>query len=450
MFGHPRSPAAGPARDDDAATWAALTQTQGRAAAEALAEACEDLDPEPVGTGVFEIEDGSDRWEVGVYFTEAPDEVALALLAAAHGAQPFVVSELPEVDWVAHVRRELSPVEAGRFFVHGSHDADKVPEGAEALCIEAAMAFGTGHHDTTRGCLLALDRMDKRPQWLDASAYPMRVYFLIGLFQCLAMIPGVSRSGATIAGGRYRLLDECREIDVLRLAEVVHEALRLGRAQSGSTIVLDLTDVARDNAWQVGDLDRVLAEADLTGIADRRVGSCSGGQQQRLRFALAVLADPDLLILDEPTAGMDAAARHDFWRAMHAQAERGRTIVFATHYIEEAQDFADRIVMIGAGRILADGPTDVVRRQVAGATVSAVLPPDLDPRTLPGVLAADRDGARTRLSTADSDALARHLLTATDARELAISPASLEDAFLALTDAGHPSDPHDAATPGKA
>ncbi|KGJ02079.1 50S ribosomal protein L11 methyltransferase [Paracoccus sphaerophysae] len=140
-------------------TWTALTQAQGRPAAEALAEACEDLTPEPVGNGVFEIEDGSDRWEVGVYFTEAPDEVALALLAAAHGAQPFVVSELPEVDWVAHVRRELSPVEAGRFFVHGSHDADKVPEGAEALCIEAAMAFGTGHHDTTRGCLLALDRM---------------------------------------------------------------------------------------------------------------------------------------------------------------------------------------------------------------------------------------------------------------------------------------------------
>ena len=147
------------ARDDDAATWAALTQTQGRAAAEALAEACEDLDPEPVGTGVFEIEDGSDRWEVGVYFTEAPDEVALALLAAAHGAQPFVVSELPEVDWVAHVRRELSPVEAGRFFVYGSHDADKIPEDSEGLLIEAAMAFGTGHHATTKGCLLALDRL---------------------------------------------------------------------------------------------------------------------------------------------------------------------------------------------------------------------------------------------------------------------------------------------------
>lgn len=151
------------------ATWTALTHLQGREAAEALAEDCEDLTPEPVGTGVFEIEDGSDRWEVGAYFTESPDEIALALLAAAHGAQPFAVSELPEVDWVAHVRRELSPVEAGRFFVHGAHDADKVPEGAEALLIEAAMAFGTGHHNTTRGCLLALDRL------ISAGEAPARV-----------------------------------------------------------------------------------------------------------------------------------------------------------------------------------------------------------------------------------------------------------------------------------
>lgn len=140
-------------------TWTALTHTRGREAAEALAEAGEDLTPPPVGTGVFEIEDGSNRWEVGLYFTEAPDDIGLALLAAAWGAEPFSVSELPEVDWVAHVRRELAPVEAGRFFVHGSHDADRVPPGAESLLIEAAMAFGTGHHNTTRGCLLALDRL---------------------------------------------------------------------------------------------------------------------------------------------------------------------------------------------------------------------------------------------------------------------------------------------------
>lgn len=140
-------------------TFTALTHAQGREAAEALAEACENLEPEPVGTGIFEIEDGSNRWEVGAYFTETPDDIALALLAAAHGAAPFAISELPEVDWVAHVRRELTPVHAGRFYVHGSHDADDIPEGVEALCIEAAMAFGTGHHNTTKGCLEALDRL---------------------------------------------------------------------------------------------------------------------------------------------------------------------------------------------------------------------------------------------------------------------------------------------------
>ena len=140
-------------------TFTALTHTLGREAAEALAEAGEGLIPEPVGSGIFEIEDGSNRWEVGLYFTESPDELALALLAAAWGAAPFVVSELPDVDWVAHVKRELSPVEAGRFFVYGSHDADKVPAGSVPLLIEAAMAFGTGHHGTTLGCLTALDAL---------------------------------------------------------------------------------------------------------------------------------------------------------------------------------------------------------------------------------------------------------------------------------------------------
>ncbi|WP_312528607.1 50S ribosomal protein L11 methyltransferase [Paracoccus sp. (in: a-proteobacteria)] len=141
------------------ATWTALSHTLGREKAEAIVEQAEGLTPEPVGTGVFEIEDGSDRWEIGLYFTEEPDEIALMLLALAHDAEPFVLSEVPDVDWVAHVKRELTPVEAGRFFVYGSHDAESVPEDAEALLIEAAMAFGTGHHNTTKGCLLALDRL---------------------------------------------------------------------------------------------------------------------------------------------------------------------------------------------------------------------------------------------------------------------------------------------------
>lgn len=140
-------------------TFTALTTLEDRDRAVALGAMLEDLEPEPTGVGVFEMEDGSGLWEVGGYFPEAPDEVALALLAAAQGARPFVVSELPETDWVAHVRRELHPVEAGRFFVYGSHDADAVPEGRIALLIEAAMAFGTGHHGTTQGCLEALERL---------------------------------------------------------------------------------------------------------------------------------------------------------------------------------------------------------------------------------------------------------------------------------------------------
>lgn len=140
-------------------TFTALTTLEGKDQAERLGEAMENLDPEPTGVGVFEIEDGSGLWEVGAYFTEEPDAASLALLEAAFGIKPFAVSELPETDWVAHVKRELVPVQAGRFFVYGSHDADQVPEDCEPLLIEAAMAFGTGHHGTTLGCLKALDRL---------------------------------------------------------------------------------------------------------------------------------------------------------------------------------------------------------------------------------------------------------------------------------------------------
>lgn len=140
-------------------TWTAFTKLSSQAPAEALGEAMEDLWPAPSGVGVFEFEDGSGLWEVGGYFTEEPDDMELALLAVAFGAQTFVISEVPDTDWVDKVRRELTPVVAGRFFVYGSHDADKLPADAEPLLIEAAMAFGTGHHGTTQGCLEALDRL---------------------------------------------------------------------------------------------------------------------------------------------------------------------------------------------------------------------------------------------------------------------------------------------------
>ena len=140
-------------------TFTALTTLPGEAAALALSAALEKLTPEPTGVGVFEIEDNSGLWEVGAYFLEQPDDVVLDVLALAFGARPFALSELPEIDWVAKVRRELSPVEAGRFFVFGSHDAGRVPADKIALQIEATVAFGTGHHGTTLGCLRAFDRL---------------------------------------------------------------------------------------------------------------------------------------------------------------------------------------------------------------------------------------------------------------------------------------------------
>lgn len=141
--------------------YSAITTTSGLGPAQALAEAVENLDPAPFAVGHFEIEDGSGLFEVGAHFEEEPDPIVLDLLAAVHGARPWAISEVPDVDWVAKVRRDLPPVEAGRFFLHGSHDADKVPEDRVPLLIEAAMAFGTGHHGTTLGCLRAIDRLER-------------------------------------------------------------------------------------------------------------------------------------------------------------------------------------------------------------------------------------------------------------------------------------------------
>ena len=139
--------------------YSAITTLPGQAPGDGLGEALEALEPAPYAVGVFEVEDGSGLFEVAAHYEEEPDAVELALLAASFGAKPFVISEVPDQDWVAHVKRELAPVEAGRFYVYGSHDAETVPDGRIALLIDAAMAFGTGHHGTTLGCLRALDRM---------------------------------------------------------------------------------------------------------------------------------------------------------------------------------------------------------------------------------------------------------------------------------------------------
>lgn len=183
----------------------------------------------------------------------------------------------------------------------------------------------------------------------------------------------------------------------------------------------------------------VAATLDRAGVADvagRRYGRLSGGQKQRVRFAAALVCDPDLLVLDEPTVAMDVQARREFWAAMRGFTAGGRTVLFATHYLAEAEEFADRVVLLRSGRVVADGSVASVRALVAGRVVSATLDrPDAGALGgLPGVTQVRVEGARAHLSCTDSDAALRALLAAhPSARDVEVVAHGLEDAFLALT-----------------
>lgn len=184
----------------------------------------------------------------------------------------------------------------------------------------------------------------------------------------------------------------------------------------------------------------VIDRAGITGIAARKVKKCSGGEQQRLRFALALLTEPEFLLLDEPTAGMDVRARREFWETMHAEAARGRTVLFATHYLQEASDFAERIVLMRSGQIVTDGTVEEVTR-AGHRTVSCVWTATETPDRVAGRFGIsdglDQHNGRVRFTTEDTDALARTLLDGGLGRELEITSASLDDVFLDLT-ADHP------------
>jgi ABC-2 type transport system ATP-binding protein len=184
------------------------------------------------------------------------------------------------------------------------------------------------------------------------------------------------------------------------------------------------------------DVDDALALAGLTDVADQRTQKLSGGQTQRTRFATAVVCDPQLLVLDEPTVAMDAQGRRDFWAAMRDYAARGRTVLFATHYLEEADANADRAVLLAGGLIVADGPTTEIKARVGTRTIRATLPEaGLDElRALPGVASAERHGEAVALRCTDSDAAIRALVQdCPAARDIEIAGAGLEEAFLELT-----------------
>jgi ABC-2 type transport system ATP-binding protein len=184
------------------------------------------------------------------------------------------------------------------------------------------------------------------------------------------------------------------------------------------------------------DVDKTLELAEITEIANQRTQKLSGGQAQRVRFAMALITDADLLVLDEPTVGMDVESRHAFWTTMRRLASGGRTVLFATHYLEEADEFADRVVLMAHGEVVADGTPNEIKAKVGSRTIRATLPdvPAADLERLPGVTAVERRGTGVVLACSDSDAAIRALVaTFPEAHNIEIGGSSLEDAFLELT-----------------
>jgi ABC-2 type transport system ATP-binding protein len=221
------------------------------------------------------------------------------------------------------------------------------------------------------------------------------------------------------------------------------EAVRGGRVgamvQEGGFVagatVREVIELARELYPRPLATEQVLAAAGLTGLAGRRLDKLSGGESQRARFAFALAGDPDLLVLDEPTAAMDVAARQAFWSAIRQYAAGGKTVLFSTHQLHEADAFADRIVVLAAGRVVADGPPAQIRALAGGRTVSVDLAgTSLDGlELLPGVRSVEVRGDRVLLASDDADATVT-ALAGRGFRGLEVATA-LDTAFLALTTA---------------
>ncbi|WP_227751699.1 50S ribosomal protein L11 methyltransferase [Tabrizicola oligotrophica] len=272
--------------------------------ARALAGTMETLDPAPYGVGAFEIEDGSGLWEVGAYFSEAPDTATINALAAKAGARPFVISEVPDVDWVAHVRRELAPVEAGRFFVYGSHDADKVPAdpGRVALQIEATVAFGTGHHGTTLGCLRAFDRL-----------------FAEGLRP--AKVADIGAGTAVLAIAAAAVLPDALVIasDIDEVAVDVSEANVSINGLEGRIECLEAAGFAHPRLHEAGPFDLIFAnilKGPLIELAPDMAQHCAAGGLVILSGLLAVQAEA--VTAAYVAAGFTPVSREDLgeWSAL--------------------------------------------------------------------------------------------------------------------------------------
>ena len=227
-------------------------------------------------------------------------------------------------------------------------------------------------------------------------------------------------------------------------AEAIHESRVGAMLQDGKLMpgvhVGEFLDFVRSLHKEPLSKDELLDLAGLRGLESRRVDRLSGGQTQRVRFAMAIAGAPSLLVLDEPTAGMDVEARRDFWASMHAYAEQGRTILFATHYLEEAATSASRLVIIARGRTLVDGTVQEIQQRFGEPRVSFTLVGEEEStlwEQFPGVEQCETQGQRVTLRTRDQDATVR-ALTASPVgwKDLEVKSNDLEDTFIALVHAG--------------
>ena len=233
------------------------------------------------------------------------------------------------------------------------------------------------------------------------------------------------------------------------------EAVRAGRigavlqadGLNPSFTVRQTLDIIASLQVRTPDIESVIAQTKLEGLLRRKISRCSGGEIQRVRLALALLAQPELLVLDEPTTGMDPTARAAFWDMMRRETAQGRAILFATHYLQEAADFADRIIIIDRGRLVAEGSVDEVRALGEGTTVTATWQGLSGEAELRAALAPVSDsllgmevhGSHLELRTIAPDDVARLLLTATPAGHIGVMALSLEEIFAQLVghDHGH-------------
>jgi ABC-2 type transport system ATP-binding protein len=265
----------------------------------------------------------------------------------------------------------------------------------------------------------------------------------IGSGQAVALL-GPNGAGKSTAIGMLLGLVKPSSGTVSVFGQSPDEAVRAGRVgamlQDGALVpgmtVREVVQFVRGLYPEPMPLEEVLELANLTGLAKRRADQLSGGQAQRVRFALAVAGAPRLLVLDEPTSAMDVESRRSFWAGMRAYAEAGRTILFATHYLEEADENADRIIVMAHGRVVADGSAREIKSRTGGGTVRFTIgdQPTAGLDTLPGVTEVEIRGGTAQLRTTDTDATVQALYASgITVRDLEVKGADLEDAFLSLT-----------------